>query len=68
MLQDGRIFGQITQNTPKKYFLAVKNWWPENGLFCPKVAEKRQQNLCWQFIGEIPSSMQFVQCLYTVTI
>jgi hypothetical protein len=40
LLPDGRIFGQITQTGLKKYFLAGKNWWSENGRFCPKMAEK----------------------------
>jgi hypothetical protein len=42
--------------------LAGKNWWLLNGRFFPKVAEKRQKNHSYQFIGEIPSARQFLQC------
>jgi hypothetical protein len=53
-----------SKQTPKKYILTGKNCWPENGRFCPKVAEIRLKYCAQQFIEEIPSFMQFFSCLF----
>jgi hypothetical protein len=55
-LPDGRIFGQITQNRPQKYFLAGKYWkmadfFQKLQTFGTEVAEK-----LWKDLATVDSS------------
>jgi hypothetical protein len=40
LLEDGRIFGQLIQNRPKKIFLVGQNLWAKNGRLCLKAAKR----------------------------
>jgi hypothetical protein len=50
LLPDSRIFGQITEKRPQK--MAGKNWRPKNSKIWQKVAEKRPENIFYNYLDE----------------